>query len=156
VASLGDPVAAGQAFRRTNLRPWEAKLVGDLGKPKSKGLQALYLGLIPVFAFTTWRTAEGEFSPTLLALLLALMVVGFLSRFWLPQHFVRQGLPRRAVFIDLFGSWLYYIPLLAGSALLSRAPLGRSTVMLFVVVALAMVLLYAHLVPKVYARYARQ
>lgn len=124
VAGLGDPERAGRALRRTNLRPWEAKLVGDLAKPQPRWTLALYLAGLPAFVAVNLGLTGGAAVSLVFFAALAGMVAGIAARFWLARRLARRGSLRAALMADVFGPWLYYAGLVVGSNLIA----GRNEV----------------------------
>lgn len=117
VVGLGDPGRAGRALRRTNLRPWEAKLVGDLARPQPRWVLALYLAGLPGFVIANvGLRGASAVSPILFAALTS-MVLGIAARFWLARRLARRGSLRTALVADVFGPWLYYAGLVVGTNL---------------------------------------
>ncbi len=147
VAGLGDPDRAGRALRRTNLRPWEAKLVGDLARPQPRWVLALYLAGLPAFVAVNLDLVGGVPATWIFALGLASMVLGIAARFWLARRLARRGSLRAALIADVFGPWLYYAGLVVGSNLI----VGRHEVAapaLYVTILVGLAGLVAWLWPK--------
>jgi hypothetical protein len=118
VAGLGDPERAGRALRRTNLRPWEAKLVGGLARPQPRWVLALYLAGLPAFVVVNAGLPEGAAGALVFGVALASMVLGIGARFWLARRLARRGSLRAALVADVFGPWLYYAGMVVGSNLI--------------------------------------
>jgi len=118
VAGLGDPERAGRALRRTNLRPWEARLVGGLARSQPRWVLALYLAGLPAFVVVNAGPLGGLAMRPVFVVALASMALGIAARFWLARRLARCGSLRCALITDVFGPWLYYAGLVVGSNLI--------------------------------------
>jgi hypothetical protein len=118
VAGLGDPERAGRALRRTNLRPWEAKLVGDLASSRPRWALALYLAGLPAFVAVNIGMTGSSAVSLIFVVALSAMALGVVARFWLARRLARRGSLRAALLADVFGPWLYYAGLVVGSNLI--------------------------------------
>ena len=81
VVSLGDAARAGRALRCTNLRPWEAKLVGDLSRSQPPLDLALCLAGLPAFVAVNIDLMGGSPAIWILVVGLACMMLGIAGCF---------------------------------------------------------------------------
>jgi len=147
VAGLGDPRRAGRALRRANLRPWEAKLVGDLGRSQPRWVLALYLAGLPGFVVANVGLRGGSATSPVLFAALGSMVLGIAGRFWLARRLARRGSLRAALVADVFGPWLYYAGLVVGTNLIA-GPFETAAPMVYLTILVGLVGIVVWLWPK--------
>jgi hypothetical protein len=151
LAGLGDPERVGRSLRRTNLRRWEAEMIGKIAEPLPRWVLVLYLLGLPAYVVANVGAVIRGGSVGFFAAGLVAMVLGTVARFSLARRLARDGRLRAALVSDVFGPWLFYAGLVVGSNLV----IGRNTMAAPVVylVALAVALgLVVHLWPKLRGR----
>jgi hypothetical protein len=153
LAGLGDPERVGRALRRTNLRRWEAEMIGKIAEPEPRWVLALCLLGPPAYvAANLAALSRGGRMGFFVAGLVA-MVVGLVADLSIARRLARAGRLRLALVSDVLGRWLFYAGLVVGSNLV----IGRNSLAAPVVylVALAVALgLVVHLWPKLRGRSA--
>jgi hypothetical protein len=147
VAGLGDPDRAGRALRRTNLRPWEAKLVGGLARPQPRWVLALYLAGLPGFVIANVGVGGGSAVTPVFFAALASMMLGIAGRFWLARRLARRGSLRTALVADVFGPWFFYAGLVVGTNL-NVGPFETAAPLIYLTILVGCVGLVVWLWPK--------
>lgn len=151
LGGLGDPERVGRSLRRTNLRRWEAEMVGKIAEPLPRWVLVLHLLGLPAYVVANLGAVIRGGSVGFFACGLVAMVLGIVARFFLARRLARDGRLRAALVSDVLGPWLFYAGLVVGSNLV----IGRNTLAAPVVylVALAVALgLVGHLWPKLRGR----
>ncbi len=151
LAGLGDPERVGRSLRRTNLRRWEAEMVGKIAEPLPRWVLVLYLLGLPAYVVANVGAVIRGGSVGFFAAGLVAMVLGIVARFSLARRLARDGRLRAALVSDVLGPWLFYAGLVVGSNLVIGRNELAAPVVYLVVLAVALGLV-VHLWPKLRGR----